>query len=84
MRNAEDMEEEEEEEEEESPLVERRHSADSAILLPLLPPNLDKFHCLPTNLCSCPKFHCLTHNLEKTIWTRAFVPFKLGEALPTI
>ena len=84
MRNAEDMEEEEEEEEEESPLVERRHSADSAILLPLLPPNLDKFHCLPTNLCSLPKISLFNPQFGKTIWTRAFVPFKLGEALPTI
>ena len=72
-------------EERESPLVERRHSADSAILLPLLPPNLDKFHCLPTNLCSCPKFHCLTHNLEKQFghvllcllsWGRRFLQFE--------
>ena len=48
--------------EERSWLVEARHWVDSAILLPV-PPNLDKFHCLPTNLCS-PK-HFIVY---PTIW----------------
>ena len=64
------------------PLVEARHCVDSAILLPLKP-NLDKFHCLPTNLCS-PKISLFTPQFGKTIWTHAFVPFKQWEALPTI
>ena len=68
--------------EERSWLVEARHWVDSAILLPV-PPNLDKFHCLPSNLCR-PKISLFTPQFGKTIWTHAFVPFKLWEALPTI